>query len=84
MIIIPLYILLVGYLIFLAIFFIFSLANVYHIYSTGTFTFTSLSVTLLVAIWCLGVLGITFLSLMDINWTMNIVFLGPGGLISFQ
>lgn len=84
MFIIPLYVALIAYAIFLAVFFIFSLANVYHVYSTGTFTFTSVTITLLVTLWCLAVLGITFFTLIDVNWSTNIVLFGPYSLISFQ
>ncbi|MDQ5931400.1 MAG: hypothetical protein QG607_101 [Patescibacteria group bacterium] len=81
---IPLYFILVLYFIFLAIFFVFSAANVYHVYSTGTFTIPSLTITTLVSAFCVFVLFITFTNLIAINWSTSILFFGPAGVISFQ
>lgn len=81
---IPLYFILVAYFIFLAIFFLFSAANVYHIYSTGTFTFPAIGVTAIVSAFCVLILFITFTNLISVNWDASLVFFGPSGIISFQ
>lgn len=81
---IPFYFVLIAYFIFLAIFFLFSAANVYHIYSTGTFTFPSIAVTTLVSALCILILFVTFTNLISVNWNTSLVFFGPSGIISFQ
>lgn len=81
---IPLYFILVLYFIFLAIFLIFSAANVYHVYSTGTFTLPSLTITTLVSAFCVFILFVTFTNLIGVNWNAEALFFGPAGVISFQ
>ncbi len=84
MISIPLWAFLTAYLVFLLIFLLFSFANVYHIYSTGTFTFAAGVITVLVSAWCLVILAATYTAIVAINWNVNAVFFGPGGLLIFQ
>lgn len=81
---VPLWIFLTVYLIFLLIFVLFSFANVYHIYSTGTFTFAAGVITFIVSAWCLIVLVATYAAVATINWNVNAVFFGPGGMLIFQ
>lgn len=81
---IPFVILLVLYAIFLLIFFIFSAANVYHLYHTGTFTFPAIVVTIITALWCVLVLLATIPVIMSVDWNAAVVFFGPGGAITFE
>ncbi len=81
---IPFYFILIAYFIYLAIFFIFSSVNVYHIYSTGTFTIPAMIVTSVVSILCVLILFATFTSLMAVNWDAVMVFFGPAGFITFE
>lgn len=81
---IPFYFILIAYFLYLAIFFLFSIANVYHIYSTGTFTFPAIAVTSIVSAICVAILFLTFTNLVGINWSATVEFFGPGGIISFQ
>ncbi len=81
----PFYFILIAYFLYLAIFLIFSAANVYHIYSTGTFTMPAIIVTSITSILCILILALTFTNLIGINWDTLIVFLGPSGdLITFE
>lgn len=75
---------LTAYLIFLVIFAIFSAANVYHIYSTGTFTAAAALVTTIVIVWCLLVLVATYLGLLGVNWQSATTFFGSGSLLNFN
>ena len=81
---IPFYFILVAYFIFLAIFFLFSTANVYHIYSTGTFTIPAVLVTTIVSALCVVILFGTFTNIISVNWNALVVFFGPGSIVSFQ
>lgn len=81
---IPFYFVLLAYLLYLAIFFIFSFANVYHIYSTGTFTVPAIIITAIVSFACVGILIVTLMNVATINWNTAVVFFGPGGIISFE
>ncbi|HLC69628.1 MAG TPA: hypothetical protein VJH75_01125 [Patescibacteria group bacterium] len=65
----PLYVLLLLYFLFLAIFIIFSCINLWHVYSTGNLTFTSFAVTVIVGIATILVLYATWTLLQDIVWT---------------
>ena len=76
--------LLVAYAIFIVIFLIFSAANVYHIYHTGTFTIVAAAVTIIVSVWSLLVLVATIPVIMGIDWGTAVVLFGPGGTISFE
>ncbi|MCX6781364.1 MAG: hypothetical protein NT003_04625 [Candidatus Magasanikbacteria bacterium] len=80
----PFYYILFAYLIFLAIFFIFSFANISHLYATGTFTLPAFAVTSIVSIWCVLILGATLVSLANVNWNTTVVLLGPAGFVTFQ
>lgn len=81
---IPFFALLVAYLIFLAVFVIFSIANVYHLYHTGTFTFAAVTVTILTTVWVLLVLGATIPVIMSVDWNTSVVFMGNGGFVTFE
>lgn len=81
---IPLFILLALYLIFLVIFFLFSFANVYHIYSTGTFTLPVFFITFLVGIWCLLILLATYYYTNSVDWQLHLTFFGPGGMVAIE
>lgn len=81
---IPFYFILVAYFIFLGIFFLFSAANVYHIYSTGTFTLPAITITSIVSALCILILFATFTNIISVNWSAVVVFFGPGGIVSFQ
>ena len=84
MITLPLYFFLAIFLLYFLFFIFFSAANVYHIYSTATFTVPALFVTGGVVLWCLFVLSATFLAVNETNWQTSLVLLGPAGIISFQ
>ncbi len=81
---IPFYFILIAYFLYLAIFLIFSIANVYHIYASGTFTFPAIAVTTIVSLICVAILFVTFMNVASINWGTVIVFFGPGGILSFE
>lgn len=80
---VPLSYFLIAYLIFLLIFVIFSVANVYHIYSTGTFTAAAALITTIVIVWCLLVLIATYLGLLNVDWQSSATFFGSNGLLNF-
>jgi hypothetical protein len=84
MITIPLFVFLICYLAYLLLFIIFSVANVYHLISTGTFTFAACAVTAFTAAWCALVLIFTYVSLAGMNWHSNLILFGPGGFMLFQ
>ena len=84
MITIPVFVFLIAYLLYLFIFLLFSLANVYHIVSTGTFTGVAFVVTAIPTAGCIAVLVTTYYMLVDINWYSNLILLGPGGFVLFQ
>ena len=81
---IPLYIFLAAFLIYFVFFLLFSAANVYHIYSTATFTMPALVITLWVSLWCIVIVAATFVAVSGVDWQSSIVFLGSNGIISFQ
>lgn len=80
----PLWAFLVVYAIFLVVFLIFSFANAYHLYATGTFTTAAFFVTLLVSAWCLIILATTYNATAAIDWNESAIFFGPGGTLVFQ
>lgn len=80
----PFFFILIAYVIFLIIFFIFSGANVYHIYSTGTFTLPALAVTTLVSFVCVSILALTYVNLIGLDWNISVVLFSDLGFISFQ
>jgi len=80
----PFFFILIAYFIFLVVFFIFSGANVYHIYSTGTFTLPALAVTAIVSFACVSILALTFSNLIGLDWNTTIVLFSDIGIISFQ
>ncbi len=68
MITIPLYVLLFVYLAFLVGFVVLFLLNIYHIVSTGTFSFWPLAFTFITFVFISLVLYLTWFLLQDINW----------------
>lgn len=64
----PVYTLLFLYLIFLTIFAIFSIVNVYHVVVTGTFTLASFFITFFVSVLTVITLYFTWHLLKDIDW----------------
>ncbi|MCF6277016.1 MAG: hypothetical protein L3J07_04215 [Candidatus Magasanikbacteria bacterium] len=76
MIIVPLYFALFAYLLFLVGFVVLFLLNVYHIVSTGTFSFWSLAVTFFTLISITLVLYLTWFLLQDVNWQAPIIEFG--------
>jgi hypothetical protein len=68
MLIIPLYILLFLYFLFLAGFFSFMIINVYHIVEGGVINLPSFIVTLVICLGALAVLNATYLSLAGSPW----------------
>lgn len=68
MLVIPLYILLFLYFIFLAVFFSFMIINVYHIVEGGVINFPSFIVTFVLGVAAAGVLYATYLALVGSPW----------------
>jgi hypothetical protein len=65
---IPLYTLLIVYLLFLVVFFAFMFINLGHLINTGTFTPHSFLVTIIVFTITITVLIVTFLALRGVPW----------------
>lgn len=78
MIAFPLYILLFIYLVFLCIFIIFSTINLYHIFSTGTFTLASFTVTLVISLLAITTLYITWQQASTIDWSQSFILFEGG------
>ena len=70
---IPLYIILFLYLIFLAIFAVFSLINIYHIVMSASFTLVSFVITFLVGVLTVLTLFFTWQLLVDVYWQTPIL-----------
>jgi hypothetical protein len=70
---IPLYIILFLYLIFLAIFAVFSLINIYHIVMSASFTLASFVITFFVFILTVLTLFFTWYLLQDVYWQTPIL-----------
>jgi len=68
MVIIPLYTLLFAYLLFLAIFTIFSIINFYHIIVTASFTFASFFITFIVFTLSVLTFYFTWQLLLSVDW----------------
>jgi len=68
MLTVPLYIFLFIYLLFLCVFTILSLINLYHIVSTGTFTFVSFIMTFFTFVATVLTLYFTWHLLSGIDW----------------
>lgn len=81
---VPLYIFLIAFALFVIIFILFSIANVYHIVSTATFTFPVAFVTVLTVAWCFSIVLLTYIGTNEANWSADMLVLGPNGLISFE
>lgn len=81
---IPLFIFLAIYCIYLLFFLLFSAANVYHIYSTATFTAPAVLITVGVSLWCMMILAATFIAITGVDWQTTLVLLGNQGLITIQ
>ncbi len=75
MVTIPLYTLLFAYLLFLAIFTIFSIINFYHIIVTASFTFASFLITFIVFTLTVLTFYFTWQLLLSVDWQapMNIL-----------
>jgi len=73
MVTIPLYTLLFAYLIFLAIFLIFSMINFYHIIMTASFTFASFVVTFIIFTLTVLTFYFTWSLLVDIDWKAPLI-----------
>ena len=73
---IPLYFLLLAYGIAVVIFVIFFAVNVYHIVSTGTFTYAATVMTSLIIGLSIFVLIITILLLRDVSWSQSVTLWG--------
>ena len=73
---IPLYSLLIIFTIFLAIFFIFLIINVYHIVASASFTLPSFVVTFFVTATSLLILYGTWFLLQGIDWQQPLIDLG--------
>ncbi|EKE07501.1 MAG: hypothetical protein ACD_18C00065G0003 [uncultured bacterium] len=73
MLAIPFYIILFLYLIFLCVFFIFSLINFYHIISTGSLNFTSFVVTFLITALSILTLYYTWEVISTVDWSRDLV-----------
>lgn len=84
MITIPLYFFLGVYLLYLLFFLLFSLANVYHLITTGTFTTPAFIITALTSAWCITILAYTYYVLSTVNWFSNLILFSPGGTVLFQ
>ncbi|MBP9731968.1 MAG: hypothetical protein KBD29_00715 [Candidatus Magasanikbacteria bacterium] len=78
MIAFPLYIFLFIYLAFLCVFIIFSTINLYHIFSTGTFTLASFTVTLVIALLAIATLYITWQQVSTVNWSQSFILFDGG------
>ena len=74
MLIVPLYIFLFIYLIFLAIFAAFSLVNIYHIIMSASFTLSSFVISFFISILTILTLYFTWYLLIDVNWKETIIF----------
>jgi hypothetical protein len=68
MLALPLYILLIIYLAFLAMFVIFTLINIGHLFQTASLTFTSLFFTIVVISATLIIVWLTWYFLQGVNW----------------
>lgn len=70
---IPLYVFLLIYLIFLAVFAGFSLVNVYHIIMSASFTLASFMITFFVSLLTVLTLYYTWFLLKDVDWQTAII-----------
>jgi hypothetical protein len=68
MVTIPLYSFLIIYFVFLIIFAVFSIVNISHLIDTGTLTFVSFLMTLVVAAMTVLTLYATWYFLRGVNW----------------
>lgn len=78
MLIIPLYTLLIIYAVFLLVFFTFFTINVWHIFFTGTNTFNSFLVTLIVVALSAATLFGTWYFLQGVDWQQPLINLNLG------
>ena len=76
---IPLYFILFIYLVFLTVFFIFAVANIYHIVTSAAFTLSSFFVTFLIFALAAFTLYSTWFLLQDVSWTVSIFDMAGGG-----
>jgi phosphatidylglycerophosphate synthase len=72
MIIIPLYVLLIVFGVFLLTALIFALVNVGHLIKTGTLTAASFTATFLFGAYTVIVIGLTLSQLAGIDWTQPV------------
>lgn len=75
MLIIPLYTLLIIYAVFLFVFFTFFTINIWHIFFTGTNTFNSFLVTLIVFALSVFTLFGTWYFLQSVDWQQPLITL---------
>lgn len=83
MLTVPLYSLLIGYLVFLAFFTILMTINFYHIIISGSFTFTTFIISFFCIVLTLLTLYFTFIQLQNVAWNtpitvFNLEWFTPG------
>lgn len=80
MITISLYVILFLYLFFLLAFAIFTLVNIGHLVSTGTFTTTSFAMTFLFVAFSITVLVLTAIQITQFDWQQQVTIWDPAWL----
>ena len=83
MLTIPLYFFLFAYLIFLAIFAVFSIINFYHILATASFTLASFILSFFVFALTALTFYFTWQLTADVNWQTPVTLFNGGWLTSF-
>jgi len=71
--VLPLYILLFVYILFLTVFSVFLLINLYHILMTGSVTIISFFVSFFIFFGTFLVLYLTWYFLQDVNWQQTLI-----------
>ncbi len=77
MIIISFYVILFLYAFFLLAFLIFTMINIGHLVSTGTFTTTSFAATFLFITYSVIILGLTWFQVAEIDWQQQVTIWNP-------
>lgn len=80
MITISFYVTLFIYFFFLLAFVIFTMINIGHLISTGTFTTTSFAATFIFIVYTIIILGLTWFQIANIDWQQQVTIWDPAWL----
>ena len=69
---VPLYVFLFIYLLFLTVFVVFTVINLYHIFASASFTLASFAMSFFIFASTVMVFYVTFQLLVDVNWQQTV------------